>query len=101
MNLPMADVDLLVVVVVGVLAGLLAGAILGPRRLGLIGDLVAGLVGAFVSRWLFLYVFGVSIVGSRVGFNFETGGVLWWIDAALTALVGAAILLWLLRLLKR
>jgi uncharacterized membrane protein YeaQ/YmgE (transglycosylase-associated protein family) len=99
--MPMADVDLLVVVVIGLLSGWLAGRVFGGRPFGLVGDLVAGLVGAFVCRWLFIYKFGVAIVGSRVGFNFETGGILWWIDAALTCAVGAILLLWIVRLVKR
>lgn len=99
--MPISDVDLLVVLVVGLGAGWLAGIVLGARRFGLIGDLIAGVVGAFVSRWLFLYAFEVSIVGSRTGFNFETGGILWWVDAALTAAVGAILLLFVLRLIRR
>ncbi len=99
--MPISDVDLLVVLVVGLGAGWLSGVVVGARPFGLVGDLVAGVVGSFASRWLFLYVFKVSIVGSRTGFNFQTGGVVWWIDAALTAAVGAILLLLAVRLIKR
>jgi uncharacterized membrane protein YeaQ/YmgE (transglycosylase-associated protein family) len=98
--MPMSDVDMLMVVVAAIVCGVFA-TVLGPRRFGIVGDLVAALIGAFISRWVFIYALGISIVGRREGFNFETGGILWWIDAALTAAVGAVLLLLLLRLIKR
>ena len=51
---------------------------------GMLGDLVVGVVGAFLGGWLFAVVFGV------VGGGF--------IVSLLTAFVGAVILLWVIRL---
>ncbi len=51
------------------------------------------------SSWVLVH--SAWIVGSRTGFNFQTGGVVWWIDAALTAAVGAILLLLAVRLIKR
>ena len=52
---------------------------------GILGDLIVGVVGAFLGGWLFAAAFGV------VGGGF--------IVALLTAVVGAVILLWVLRLI--
>ena len=79
---------LLVVIVVGVIAGWLAGKIVRGGGFGLIGDLIVGVIGAFIGRWLFLQL-RISI-----GINF-------WVDSILTATVGAVILLFVLRLLRR
>jgi uncharacterized membrane protein YeaQ/YmgE (transglycosylase-associated protein family) len=53
---------------------------------GVLGDLVIGVIGAFLGGWLFS-LFGIS-----------AGGLL---GALVTALVGALFLLYLIRLVKR
>jgi uncharacterized membrane protein YeaQ/YmgE (transglycosylase-associated protein family) len=53
---------------------------------GLIGDLVLGVVGAFVGGWLF----GALGIGG--------GGLIW---SLITATAGAVVLLFLVRLIKR
>jgi uncharacterized membrane protein YeaQ/YmgE (transglycosylase-associated protein family) len=53
---------------------------------GLVGDLVVGVVGAFVGGWLF-NVLGIS-----------AGGI---IGSLITAFVGAVALLYVIRLIKR
>lgn len=70
---------------IGLAAGWLAGRIM-KGRLGLIGDLVVGVIGSFLGGWLF-GVLGIS-----------TSGI---IGALITALVGAIVLLFLVRLFKR
>ena len=44
--------DLLTWLIVGLVAGVLAGLFVGG--VGLIGDIVVGIVGAFVGGWIFL-----------------------------------------------
>jgi uncharacterized membrane protein YeaQ/YmgE (transglycosylase-associated protein family) len=48
----LSNEDLLVIVVVGVAAGWLAGEVTRGAGFGLIGDLIVGLLGAFVGDWL-------------------------------------------------
>jgi len=44
--------SLLVILLVGIAAGWLAGQIVQGTGLGLIGDMVIGVVGAFIGDWL-------------------------------------------------
>jgi uncharacterized membrane protein YeaQ/YmgE (transglycosylase-associated protein family) len=48
----MSNESLLVIVLVGVIAGWLAGKLVRGAGFGLIGDLVVGVIGAFVASWL-------------------------------------------------
>ena len=80
--------SLIVVLIVGLIAGWLAAKVVQGSGLGLIGDIVVGVIGAFIGRWLFEH-FHV-----RIGVNF-------WVDAILTATVGAVVLLVVIRLIRR
>jgi uncharacterized membrane protein YeaQ/YmgE (transglycosylase-associated protein family) len=80
--------SLIVVLVVGLVAGWLAAKIVQGTGLGVIGDIIIGVIGAFIGRWLFTYFH------FRIGVNF-------WIDAILTATVGAVVLLVVIRLIRR
>jgi uncharacterized membrane protein YeaQ/YmgE (transglycosylase-associated protein family) len=80
--------SLIVVLIVGLVAGWLAAKVVQGAGLGLIGDIVVGVIGAFIGRWLFEH-FHV-----RIGVNF-------WVDAILTATVGAVVLLVVIRLIRR
>jgi uncharacterized membrane protein YeaQ/YmgE (transglycosylase-associated protein family) len=71
---------------IGLIAGWLAGKVMRGGGFGVIGDMIVGVIGAFLGGWLF------GILG--IGF----GGL---IGALITAFVGAVILLWLLRLIRR
>ena len=82
----MATLDLVLFLVIGLVAGWLAGRIMKGRGFGLIGDLVIGVIGSFVGGWLFTQL-GIATSG--------------WAGSLVTALVGAVVLLYLLRLLKR
>ena len=53
--------SLLVILVVGLVAGWLAGKIVRGAGFGLIGDLVIGIIGAFIGDWLL----------PRIGSQFE------------------------------
>jgi len=80
--------SLIVILIVGLVAGWLAGKIVRGGGFGLIGDIIVGVIGAFIGRWLF------GVLKISIGINF-------WIDAILTATIGAVILLLLLRLVRR
>ena len=79
--------DLIVWLVIGGIAGWLAGQIMTGGGLGLIGNIVVGIIGAIVAGWLFPYL-GFAIGGPFVG-------------AIINALIGAIIVLFVLGLLKR
>ena len=78
--------SLILFLVIGILAGFLAGKIMKGGGFGVLGDLVIGVVGAFLGGWLFS-LFGIT-----------AGGLL---GALVTALVGAMFLLYVIRLVKR
>ena len=80
--------SLIVILVVGLVAGWLASKIVFGTGLGIIGDIIVGVIGAFIGRWLFNY-FHV-----RIGVNF-------WVDAILTATIGAIVLLLIVKLIRR
>ena len=48
----MSNESLLVVLMVGLLAGWLAGQIVQGTGFGLLGDLLIGILGAFIGSWL-------------------------------------------------
>jgi len=78
---------LLIWLLVGAVAGWLAGVIVKGGGFGLIGDIVVGIVGAFVGGWL-LPKLGVSL---GVGL----------VAVIASATIGAVVLLLLLRLIRR
>jgi len=75
-------------VIVGIIAGYLAKSVRGEGPQGLLGDLVVGVIGAFVGGWIFNY-FGHSGV---TGLN---------LSSILVAFVGSVVFLWGLRVLGR
>ena len=72
--------------IIGIVAGWLAGQIMKGGGFGLLGDLVVGVIGALLGGWVF------GLLG------IEAGGLL---GALITATIGAIILLFLIRLIKR
>jgi len=79
--------SLLIILIVGAIAGWLAGVIMKGGGFGLLGDIVVGIIGAFVGSYV-LGKLGVSL----------GGGMLGWIG---TAVIGAVIVLALIRLVRR
>lgn len=75
-----------VLLIVGVVAGWLAGLIMKGRGQGLVVNLIVGVVGAFFGSWLF-GVIGISVGSGIVAMIFS-------------ALVGAVVLLALIKLIK-
>lgn len=79
--------SLLWFLVVGLVAGWLAGILVKGGGFGLVGDLIVGVIGAFLGGFLF-NTFGVSMGGGLVG-------------SLIVATVGAVVLLFIVRLVKR
>jgi|ERR1700712_2764268 uncharacterized membrane protein YeaQ/YmgE (transglycosylase-associated protein family) len=77
--------SLLVIVIVGIVAGWLAGQIVRGGGFGLIGDLIVGVLGAFIGDWLL----------PRLNIHLGVGTVALIINAT----IGAIVLLILLRVL--
>lgn len=66
--------------VVGAVAGWLADMIVGGSSVGLVGDIILGIIGALVGGWLAGKFFGVQ--GALTGFN-PTTFVVAFLGAAL------------------
>jgi uncharacterized membrane protein YeaQ/YmgE (transglycosylase-associated protein family) len=82
----LSNESLLVILFVGLVAGWLAGEIMRGYGFGLIGDIVIGIVGAFIGDWLLpqLHIhLGTGIIASIIN-----------------ATIGAVILLLLIRLVR-
>ena len=79
--------DLLTWIIVGLVAGVLASFVMGGGY-GLIGDIVIGIVGAFLGGWIFRTL-GVSSPLSGLA------------GTILVAFIGAVVLLFILRLIRR
>src|SRR5215475_5098174 len=82
-----SEMSFLWFLIVGLVAGWLAGMLVKGGGFGLIGDLVVGVIGAFLGGWLF------STLGASAG-----GGLL---GSIIVATVGAIVLLFIVRLVKR
>lgn len=82
----LSNESLLVILFVGLIAGWLAGKIVQGTGFGIIGDLIVGVVGAFIGHWLL----------PRAGIHLGTGLV----SAIINALIGAVILVFIIKLLR-
>jgi uncharacterized membrane protein YeaQ/YmgE (transglycosylase-associated protein family) len=78
--------DVIWFIIIGIIAGWLAGKIMRGAGFGLLGDLVIGIIGALLGGFIFGQL-GIS-AGGLVG-------------ALVTATIGAIVLLFLIRLIKR
>ena len=79
--------SIIVILVIGLIAGWLAGKIMGGG-FGIIGDIIIGIIGAFIGTWLW----GVLHLPMIANF---------WVSAIVISTVGACILLFIIRLIKR
>jgi uncharacterized membrane protein YeaQ/YmgE (transglycosylase-associated protein family) len=77
---------LLWTILIGILSGWLAGKLVKGRGMGLLADLIVGVVGAVIGGFVFglLGLAAYSLLGRLV-----------------TSVVGAVILLWIVRALKK
>jgi uncharacterized membrane protein YeaQ/YmgE (transglycosylase-associated protein family) len=76
--------SLFVIILVGIIAGWLAGQIVRGGGFGLIGDLIVGIIGAFIGDWLL----------PRLNIHLGVGTV----SLIINATIGAIVLLIILRL---
>ncbi len=76
--------DFLSWLIVGLVAGVLAALLVGG--VGLVGDIIVGIIGAFVGSWIFRHL------GVHTPFH-GLGGVIF------TAFVGAVVLLFIIHLI--
>lgn len=82
----MSSESLLVVVLIGLVAGWLAGLIVQGTGLGLIGDILLGIAGAFIGSWVL----------PKVGIHLGVGVI----NAIINATIGAILLLLVVKLLR-
>lgn len=79
--------DILTWIIVGLVAGVLASLVVG-RGYGLVGDIIIGIVGAFIGGWVFRQMHWHTPFGGLAGTIF-------------VAFIGAVLLLFILRLIRR
>jgi len=77
---------LLILLLIGLAAGWLASRIMGGAGFGIVGDMVVGVVGAFIGGWLFSAL-GIVAIGL--------------LGVFIAAVAGAVVLLAVLRVVKR
>ena len=80
--------SLLVFLIVGAIAGWLAGVIVKGHGFGLVGNIIVGIVGAFLAGWL------LPMLGLNLGLSGILGSIIF-------ALIGAVILLVIIGFFKR
>jgi uncharacterized membrane protein YeaQ/YmgE (transglycosylase-associated protein family) len=79
--------DIITWLIVGLVAGVLASVVMGGTGYGIIGDIIIGIVGAFVGGWLF----------AQLGIATPFGGLA---GTIFVAFIGAIVLLFVLRLIR-
>jgi uncharacterized membrane protein YeaQ/YmgE (transglycosylase-associated protein family) len=79
--------EIVVLIVVGLVAGLLASYAVGGIGFGLLGDIIVGIVGAFIGGWLF----------RAAGWSAVFPGV---VGSIFVAFIGAVLLLLVLRAVR-
>jgi uncharacterized membrane protein YeaQ/YmgE (transglycosylase-associated protein family) len=77
--------ELIWFIVIGAVAGWLAGQFMKGRGFGLLGDIIVGVLGAFIGSYLFRAT-GIAIGGGLIG-------------TLIVAFVGAVVLLFVVRLI--
>lgn len=78
---------LLVILLVGGIAGWLAGLVM-RRGLGLVGNIIVGIIGAFVGGWL------LGVLGVSLGIDGIVGSIV-------QAFIGAVVLLAVIGVIKK
>jgi uncharacterized membrane protein YeaQ/YmgE (transglycosylase-associated protein family) len=78
--------SIIIFLVIGAVAGWLAGVVMKGGGFGVVGDIIVGIIGAVLGGWLFGFL-GIA-AGGLVG-------------AIITAFVGACVLLFVIRLIKK
>jgi uncharacterized membrane protein YeaQ/YmgE (transglycosylase-associated protein family) len=81
--------SLIAVILIGLVAGWLAAKIVQGSGLGIIGDIIVGIIGAYIGRWLLISQLHVHIPGGPITRDI------------ISATIGAIVLLLLIRLIRR
>jgi uncharacterized membrane protein YeaQ/YmgE (transglycosylase-associated protein family) len=81
--------SILIWIIVGAIAGFLAGLIVKGYGLGLVGNIVVGIIGAIIAGWLL----------PTLGLSFSLGNPL--VTSIVYATIGAVVLLLLIGLVRR
>lgn len=79
--------SLAVILLVGLFAGWIAAKFVAQHGMGIVGDIIVGVIGAYIGNWL----------APRLGVHFGHGLV----RASVNATAGAIVLLLLVRLIRR
>jgi uncharacterized membrane protein YeaQ/YmgE (transglycosylase-associated protein family) len=74
-------------IIVGLVAGVLASLVMGGTGYGIVGDIIIGIVGAFVGGWIFRQLGTTTPFGGLAGIIF-------------VAFIGAVVLLFVLRVIR-
>jgi uncharacterized membrane protein YeaQ/YmgE (transglycosylase-associated protein family) len=82
----MSGESLLIILVIGLVAGWLAGHIVRGTGLGFVGDIIVGIVGAFIGNWL----------PPRLNIHLGAGVV----NEIINATIGAVVLLLAIKLVR-
>ena len=85
----MTTESIIIILVLGAIAGWLGGQVFKGSGLGLIGNIVVGIIGGFIGYWVL----------PKLGLHINTGTG--WLNYVLTAGIGAVILLAALNILFR
>jgi uncharacterized membrane protein YeaQ/YmgE (transglycosylase-associated protein family) len=80
--------DLIFTLIIGAVSGWLAGQIRQGYGFGLLGNIIVGILGAFVGSWLLRSVLHLSMGGGLLG-------------VILTSVIGALVVLFLIGLIKK
>lgn len=83
----MSGESLLYILIVGAVIGWLAGQLMKGRGFGLLGNIIVGILGSFVGNWL----------ASTLNFSIGTGIV----NTLATGVIGAAVLVFVIGLIRR
>ena len=79
--------SVLIILLLGAIAGWLAGLVFQGGGLGLIGNIVVGILGGFIGYWLL----------PKINVHINTGTT--WLNYVLTAALGALVLLIIINLI--
>ncbi len=76
--------------IIGGLAGWLASMFMGKGGYGLVGDIIMGIIGAFVGGFI------VSFFNPSFSYDGSS-----WIVSLITAFIGAVIVIWVVRMVTK
>ncbi len=80
---------ILIVLAIGAVAGWLAGKIMRGAGIGLLGNIIVGVVGSALGTWLFGEVLGIRIGGNQ------------YVTATIFAVGGSCLLLFVIGLIQK